>query len=188
MKLVILFSLLLLSLAAMGMQTAPTESAPLNFVILKFNWYDDTRRPEIETTPFSAADSSAAVTLPNNAEAKPPLKREDLRYGYSLKFRNTDARTISSLSWEYVFLDSGTGKAVGRHPFYSNVRVDSGKEKTVIATSTISPTKIISVGALGKEKPFTERVVINCITYSDGSNWTRPQFTGDCKASEQDKK
>jgi hypothetical protein len=85
--------------------------------------------------------------------------------------------------WDYVFVDAGTQEEVGRHQFHSTNKIRPGKEVSLSGASASPPPKVVSAEALSKDAkaPFTERVTVKCIIYSDGTLWKQPSFIGDCR-------
>ena len=94
---------------------------------------------------------------------------------YEAKIRNTGPKTIRSLAWEYVLSDPDTKQELGRHLFSSRKNIRPGKSQTLVGHTTRRPAPVIRVVRVGNTSPphYTEQVVIQSITYDDGSVWKR---------------
>ena len=97
-------------------------------------------------------------------------------YRYEVQIRNTGAKTIKLIDWDYIFLDPDTLKEVARHQFTSNGTVKPGNSKKISVFYLQPPVKTVSVKMLSKKNManFKEQVVLMRIQYSDGSVWQRP--------------
>jgi hypothetical protein len=84
-------------------------------------------------------------------------------------------KTIKSIDWDYLSLDPTTQKEVARHPFTSDETIKPGKHKEISVLYLIPPVKLVNARMLNKKDlPFTERVAVARIQYSDGSSWQHP--------------
>jgi hypothetical protein len=92
---------------------------------------------------------------------------------YQMKLRNDGDKTIQSVEWDYLFIDVDTQQEVARHQFSSKQPVQPRKSKIITEFSPALPTKVISLKALSErsEHPFSEKVFIRRVTYTDGSSW-----------------
>jgi hypothetical protein len=97
-------------------------------------------------------------------------------YRYEVEIRNTGAKTIKLIEWDYIFLDPEMLKEVARHQFTSDDTVKPGKSKKISVFYLHPPVKTVSVKMLSKKNmaKFKEQVVLMRIQYSDGSVWQRP--------------
>jgi len=101
---------------------------------------------------------------------QPALERGAADYVYQLRITNGGERRVESVDWEYVFLDPGTKKELGRHRFLSPRRAKPGETFTLTAPSLSPPARVVSAVAIDKKrKPFDERVVVRCVAYADGT-------------------
>lgn len=103
-------------------------------------------------------------------------ERSRFGYRYKMSLRNTGAKAIKAVDWDYVFLDSLTGSEVARHQFTSEEKIKPGKEKELYVFTLSPPSRTVSASALNKKgpSPFTEAVVVVRVEYSDGSVWQHP--------------
>jgi hypothetical protein len=99
-----------------------------------------------------------------------------ITYIYEVKVRNTGAKEIRTLTWEYEFSEPGTERVVGRLRMVSNVSIGPGKTRNVVVRTTSSPTGTIDATKAGKkpQDQYSERVVIKAVRYADGSVWQAP--------------
>lgn len=191
MKAFMVVLLFLLNANVPRAQTVPADSAPPDVTVVKFEWYKNARRPGWDAPMLSAADPIGTTPQLGSSGRRSARRGEVmLPYVYSVKIKNTGAKTISAIGWEHVFTDLSNGKELSRHPFRRPIDISPKKEKTVIGSSSKPPTSVISVGALEKNpsRPFNEQVVINCVAYADGSVWKRASFVGSCKPGAQRQK
>ena len=95
---------------------------------------------------------------------------------YKVSVKNTGAKAIKLIDWDYIFLEPDSEHEISRHQFTSDEKISPGKTKELEVLITTPPTRTISVYALGKDEHLSikGRVVIARIEYSDGSVWPRP--------------
>ena len=92
---------------------------------------------------------------------------------YKATIKNTSAKAIKSIDWDYIFLERGTENELGRQQFTSEEKISAGKTKELIVTITKPPTKTISLTALNANERGTldGRVILVRIDYADGTSW-----------------
>jgi hypothetical protein len=97
-------------------------------------------------------------------------------YRYKVTIKNTGAKTIKSIDWDYVFFDPASHGEAARHQFTSDERIPPGKDKELSVMILSPPTSTVNAGALGSKGhlAFDEQVIIISIRYSVGSVWSRP--------------
>jgi hypothetical protein len=97
-------------------------------------------------------------------------------YVYRIKVKNSGAKKIESIQWEYQFLDPVTKEITDQREFWNKLNLSPGKSKKVEHYSPRQPTHVVGADQLGKKygDQFTERVVIRKIVYTDGTVWQRP--------------
>jgi hypothetical protein len=111
-----------------------------------------------------------------NAKDKDAKKKSDPpRFGYRYKVlvRNSGAKAIKAIDWDYVFHDADTQNEIARHQFTSEDRISPGKEKELSVFILSPPTRTVTSEASNKKESnhFTEQAIIMRIEYSDGSIW-----------------
>jgi hypothetical protein len=95
---------------------------------------------------------------------------------YKASVRNTGAKIIKTIDWDYIFLEPGTEHEIERRQFTHDEKIPPGKTKELSVLYNRPPTRTISVYALGKDEHLSVngRVVIVRIEYADGSVWPQP--------------
>lgn len=95
---------------------------------------------------------------------------------YKASVKNTGAKTIKAIDWDYVFFEPDTEHEVERRQFTSDAKIAPGKTKGLEVLIATPPTRTVSVYALGKDeqRSVQGRVVIVRIEYVDGSVWPQP--------------
>lgn len=96
---------------------------------------------------------------------------------YKASIKNTTAKTISSIDWDYIFLDRADQSEIGRQQFTNDEKIGPGKSKELSIVINKPPTQTISVTSLNtKERDgLVGRVVIVRLQFTDGTEWQRPQ-------------
>jgi hypothetical protein len=89
--------------------------------------------------------------------------------------RNTSAKVIEVLFWEYQFIESSNPANVTRRQFLCGLKIKPDKEKEVESFSVSGPGGTVSAESLGNksENLYQEKVLINRVEYADGSIWQR---------------
>ena len=196
----LILSLMLLA-ALVPAQDSTNVSDPPDVEVVKKSWRKTVRSPDLDEDPFETSDrhreavraqrrsvESNAARIARGEEvlpaklpsAGPPAPAPDpysTTYIYTVKVRNTGAKTMRSMVWEYVFTDPGTGKAVGRHHYESKVKIRAGRSGELVGHSASPPARGVDARRAGdvSEGRLVERVVIYRIEYEDGSAWERAQ-------------
>ena len=183
---------------------APAQSSPPDVEVVKYSWSKD--RIDWEGDPFGGPVESfadvrrrladqrrleRARATGNTAEAakveremrseqviksRPP-KPPRYAFSYKLSIKNTGAKTIKEIDWDYVFLDAATGQELDRREFTGVEKIGPGKTKELAFLAPTPPTQTISVHSLGKNERegLREQVVVVRILYADGTVWTPPR-------------
>lgn len=204
MRSLMLFCLTLwLAVAAQAQSISPAISEPPDVVVVKHSWtkerinwegdpfggpvenFDDLRRRRVDERRVERAKGTgnigeaAKVERESRAEqvikARPPAPP---RYGflYKASVRNTGAKTIKLVDWDYVFFSSTTQSETGRLEFTSEEKIGPGKNKELNAMSRKPPAPTVSIYALSKSERqgLDGQVVVVRIEYTDGTVWQRP--------------
>jgi hypothetical protein len=115
------------------------------------------------------ARADAAIIDRMRGDDRPP------RYAFLYKatFRNDGAKAVSSLDWDYVFIDAATGEELGRREFTSDGRLSPGKSREFDFFVPQPPAQRISAHALDRRERdgMAERVAIVRVVYEDGTVW-----------------
>jgi hypothetical protein len=123
------------------------------------------------TRAASSAQSSAALRNSTDFPATP--RRLPTFYVYSMRIKNTGAKTIEGISWEYIFSDPASGAELGRHQFLSYEKVHANKIGNLHIENRSAPTRIVAASNPKSVKP-TEKSIIQCVVYSDNTTWRNP--------------
>jgi hypothetical protein len=105
----------------------------------------------------------------------PPTVHPWSGFIYEFTIKNTGSKTIRKLVWEYSFTDPATQKTVGRRQFKSNVKILPGAMAKLLARSSRPPIGIINAAKADQnsQDQSPDQMVIQRITYADGSVWKR---------------
>ena len=194
--------LLALLLVCASSSTVFAQDAGSGVVVLKCSWEKERIRPRPSLAPLASQDelvqqsqreqqlaaaknagdrgkvTKLETQISNHQKAAAQASQTELPrdgYRYKVALRNDGVKTIKSIDWDYLFLDPMTQQEVARHQFTSDETVKPGKSKEISVLYLIPPVKLVSAQMLNKKKlPFTGRVVVAHIQYSDGSSWQRP--------------
>jgi hypothetical protein len=177
-------------------QTISNPSAGPEVTVMQKKWRMDVRNPALEKDPIKIMNEREeeerkrkaaekmnetrtqqgmpAVVRPGREPARDFGNRElSVTYIYEVKVRNTGAKPVRSITWEYVFFDPDTKQEVGRQRFESEVRISPGGTKNLVMRSASSPTGTIEATKVDKKSKdqYSEKVVIQSVKYADGSVW-----------------
>jgi hypothetical protein len=175
-------------------QNPPVDHPALT--VVKNKWHGQLRDPDLDRDPNQATsdrqaadarrrqveqmnDISRAQGMPvrdlPEPQTTPDLNNTErsMEYVYEVTVRNDGSKAVSSVTWEYVFLDPRSGGEVGRRRFTTKSSVPVGKTRTLSARSAIPPTGTIDVSKMKSNTPehYNEKIVVLSIEYSDGSKW-----------------
>lgn len=128
------------------------------------------RHPNADTV-----DGRAAAIEKMVEESRSSKKITVDGYAYQVKVRNTSAKVIEVLFWEYQFIESSNPANVTRRQFLCGLKIKPDKEKEVESFSVSGPGGTVSAESLGNksENLYQEKVLINRVEYADGSIWQR---------------
>lgn len=207
MRIPILLLMVICLSVAVRAQTAAEVQAPTDLLVIKFNWDKERIGWEQDPFSTSGGDFVAVrrriseerqleraknggnreeelrltreVKLRREDEARARQAIPNQRYGfrYKLFVRNTGAKIIKTVDWDYLFFDSVTGEKLGHQQFTNDEKIHPGKEKTLEVFVPSPPARSISVQALNKKESerLFGQVILMRIVYADGSVWERPQ-------------
>ena len=128
----------------------------------------------LDATRSATARISAAAASGNTFPATPG--RLPIFYVYSLRIRNTGARLIEAVAWDYLFIEPKSNAELGKHQFMSFARVPPQKSATLKAQLRSPPIRILRSADSEKNtqpKP-TERAMVQCILFADDTVWKNP--------------
>lgn len=192
-------SLLILAFHVFGLlvvaQPLADKSDTPNVTIIQKKWRIDVRNPALDKDPVEAMQERdraerdrKAVERTNEIMAERgmpspttqvPENREkgargvEVTYVYEVKLTNTAAKTIRTLTWEYVFFEPGTEIEVGRRRFVSKVNIGPGKTTNLVVRSAAPPASTVDARQAGKKprEQYSEQIVIQTVQYDDNTFW-----------------
>ena len=116
------------------------------------------------------------VPIPVQYPASPSPRGIVVEYVYEVKVRNTGAKTIRHLTWEYEFPVIGTRRQPRGKQYESKTKIRPGKTEQLVVRTSAPPFGVIDAGKIARmpQGQSPERLVIRRLEYTDGSVWTRP--------------
>lgn len=125
------------------------------------------RDPNLDTL-----DGRSAALEKSVQQARTPKPRVVDGFEYRARVRNAGARAVEIVFWEYRLAAGET-----RRQFLCGADIKPGKEKELVAFSTLGPADAVSAGvpAGGSDGGDAARatVVINRVEYANGHIWQR---------------
>lgn len=174
--------------------------APQDLIVLEKSWRKEVIDSQASSNPLQPNEDlmrqtraqkafikERANALPNQpteprmpaAGSKPVTPERGIftTFVYRIKVKNTGAKKIKTIFWEYQFLDPDTQEPKEQRKLGSRLNLSPGKTRVVEHRLTRQPTVIVNANQLDRKyrDQFTERIVINRIVYTDGSVWQRRQ-------------
>ena len=152
---------LLCALAALAAaQSADDKQSPSGIEVKSFDWKYDGYAP-VEVV---RSDKTGVVFS---------VKRTT---GYVFKYtaratvKNTSAKAIKSIEWEYIFFDPDGGKELKRYKLQSKQQVEPGATAALVKEVAISPDENTHHITAGRQ-----RVEITRVEFADGTVWRREE-------------
>jgi hypothetical protein len=187
----VLSLILLIAVSALpSIANRPTQlQDPPDIVILKWSWKEYSTLPgNVSSTttqnsvtnpksrePFGPKDALEGARHGESVKVAPPPgnNRPVKRYQYKVVVKNTGAKTIKNLTWNYIFVEPGGKERFEGHQFRTEKKIKPGQKQEITQLSLAPPSRVVNVSALSKtdDKPSGERVIITRIEYLDGSVW-----------------
>jgi len=118
-------------------------------------------------------DGRSAAMEKSVQDARAPQSEPRDGFAYRIKVKNSAAKVVEIIFWEYQFTEAENAKTLARRQFLCGVSLRPDKEKDLEGFSLSGPSDVVSVSALADKSRFKENAVINRIEYSDGSIWQR---------------
>ena len=180
MRVIELLLALVVTAAVAAAQTSPDDKQPLDVKVLSQKWSNFSYN-ELSggSSPFFSSEPFHPTT-PTPAAGNPrPMSNTEVtrhtRFIYEARVRNVGKRSIQAIGWDYVLTDRETEEELARHSFHTRGVIRPNREKILRASSFSPPT-----GSFSAQGVETERVIITCLVYRDGSIWRRAGFMGNC--------
>ena len=143
-------------------QTPSEEKSGNDVTVISFEWkYAGYKRAEsVEGyDPFFNRDDPSAYKVAR-------MNIYVFKYMAKVTLKNTGAKTIKAISWEYVFADPESGKEIKRFKIQSEQQILPGAAETLGKSIGLSPKEDTRSLTSGKQS-----VLITRIEYTDGSTW-----------------
>jgi hypothetical protein len=173
-------------------QSSASELEPPDLKVIKKNWRKEIHHPALTADPFRSNDEQAELQraqkdnavrnavrvreggtpLPTTRTSRPMESESEgpsAKFVYRVTIKNTGTKTITALTWDYLFFDSDKVEQLGQHSFRQRVKLRPGKSVELIGQSASPPTRVVDVAKIPSEE-----VSIRLIQYEDGSAWQRP--------------
>jgi len=118
----------------------------------------------------AGSDSSGSTTQGMQPSAP---SRVLFVYVYSMKIKNAGSKEIEGIAWDYVFVDPATSAELGRHQFLSFEKVEPDKTVTFQSEQRMPPVRTVRTQMAddNKQGKLSEKSVIKCVLYADGTTW-----------------
>ncbi len=129
------------------------------------------RDPNADTIDGRSAAIEKSVQESRTRKAEP---RDG--FAYRVKVKNTAAKVVEIVFWEYRFIDP-SNDLVARRQFLCGVNIRPDKEKELEGFTLLGPSDVVSIDALGRKTLFREEALINRVEYSDGTIWQRKDWS-----------
>lgn len=155
--------------AAFGQEPAHDSPSP-DVRILSYKWIDKSRVRLVQE-PMPSYDP---VTFPR--DPGPPEVRRVNRFDFEMKLANAGSRDVRVIGWDYSSINPATQEEITSYHFFSIIKIRAHKENTLTIPFPLLPASVVLA-----DGSRAERVVLNCIVFSDKSEWRRNSSVGSCR-------
>lgn len=199
MKILNLVLLAFLLTSGVAAQTSPSYPDAPGVVVVKNSWhtrvldsaaYEDPLRASRERVGEEIAQREIMEDYRSSGGSTRTLPSRDVQwrslraptravqYIFEAEIKNTGAKRMRGVVWEYVFLGPAGGREVGYRRFASKVSVSPGKSAKMVAYITLhvnnaTEAKVANKAAQQAHGKYLERISIRRILYEDNSVWER---------------
>lgn len=190
------FSIFAIAMLICGMATSPVASSPVfrdphGVMIIGYSWgsidrpsdsgmflggpmYEIRQQQQKQCYPSESnpcMDEARAADADYYA-APIDARLNEKEFIYSIELRNTGSKVVRFVAWSYIFRNPDTGNEMGRHDFVSETKLAPGETKTLCATLSVPPTRIITASMLARSESgeYSEAVQVKAIRYDDGTS------------------
>lgn len=124
--------------------------------------------------PTVASRSAELSRVAGRGPSHPPAGGSSplYRYDYRLKVRNTGAKKVKSILWEYQVLAPAGAPDPARRLFLCAAGIKPGADKRLSVQTPLAPFNVVSADGPGDQPPLA-KAVVNRVEYADGSTWRR---------------
>jgi hypothetical protein len=175
--------LLFCTVAIAPAQDTSKGHLPDGVTIRKHKWQQVGPGPSVDQS-WKAESDTASVGASGDDASTATINARPL-FVYSFELLNGGNKPIKAIRWQYLVVDSSTSNELGNHDFENFERVGSNKAKLLTARSRVSPSKTLPV-QLTDKTAVTEKVVLRCVLYEDGTLWRhRDTSIPECEAMQR---
>jgi hypothetical protein len=187
--------LMILLAGSADAQVSSSTSAAPDVTVIKISWRRVGRNLKLDEAPLNTnperplrmavnrarINESRDSLIPPVLLSVPPITDSPAAvrtwngFIYEFTVKNTGAKTILELVWEYSFSDPGTQRKVGRRQYKSKVKIRPGMTAKLVERSSLPPIGTIGATQAGQNShdQSQEQMVIQSIKYADGCVWQR---------------
>jgi len=122
-------------------------------------------------------DGRSAAIEKSVQESRTPKAEPREGFAYHVKIKNSAAKIVEIVFWEYRFYDPANPDLIARRQFLCGVNIRPDKDKELEGFSSLGPSDVVNVNTLGGKGQFKEDVLINRVEYSDGTIWQRKDWS-----------
>jgi hypothetical protein len=191
MKILKMALLMILLAGSIAAQSPSSTSGVPDMAVIKISWRWVGHNPKLDNVPLIGNPERALRMAVNTArtnadptqpllsvppvETPPPTVRPWTGFIYYFTVKNTGAKIIRNVVFEYAFTDPSTQRTVGRRQYKSKVKIRPGMLANLIVHTSLPPIGTINATQAGDDSQdqSLEHVVIQRIKYADGSVWQR---------------
>jgi hypothetical protein len=162
----------------------PQADSPPGLVIQKVKWDSFDALTRADNGPLDKGSSSNPNRLPLPTQGTATTLVRTQFFVYSMEVTNNGPKPIQALTWDFVFLDAGTGAELRHHLLANFKKVSIHDKKILRFTTRAAPPRVVSAGGLEKDlrSPFAVKARVKCLLYTDGSTWEQPHSADGCKS------
>lgn len=170
---------------ALCQDTSRTELPP-GVTVLKVKWETQANVSTADGPPGASADPNLnRLPLPSQSTTTTIVRTQ--LYVYSMELSNNGPKTIKALAWDFIFADAANKMELKRQSLANLQTIGTNQKKTIRFTTQAAPPKLVSAGALEKDKrsPFIQSANIRCLLFTDDSVWEQSKAKGACSELRQ---
>ena len=94
-------------------------------------------------------------------------------FRYRVSLKNTGVKVVKAVVWDYQASDTDEFTDSTHRMFRCTAKIKPNQSERFEGYSVLQPTRVITAAGA---KPFSERVIVNRIEYSDGTSWQRADW------------
>lgn len=160
---------------------ASVDKPPVEILSYKVA-HESYEKPDSWISRSSMAAENGDVPAPPNENRNPapsearsvrPRPSLDSKVAFKVVIKNTSAKPIKVIEWDFMYPNCEDGQFVLRHARTSNVRITPGGQKTIMGRLSIGRNPCPGPKVNWDDVRKQEKVSIKRIEYVDGSVWQR---------------